>query len=386
MRALLLVGCLTFSACVRQSTPPRSPSAATVPPSQVVLSRVVVTPEATRGLDELFAEAEAAERAGQFTQAASKFRRVFELEPRGSRAPEALFRSASNGDEAGAFDRALGDYQDFYRSFPKHERATAALVRMARLLVFREQWARAGEAADILLSRLETLTELARVATYSAKALALLAHDDDERAAYFVEKGLQVLEALNLDAAGKLPRDAAGLYFALGEVRRVRAERIHFNPVPANFGQALEQRCQLLLDAQSAYSSTMRAYDAHWSAMAGYRVGELYHSLHQELMQVPPPKAATDERRARLFEGAMRFRYSVLLQKAQAMMQHTVGMAERTGENSEWVARARAAREALLGDVKKEEAAIDRLGFTRVELQAALDRLAEKAARESPRP
>ena len=82
------------------------------------------------------------------------------------------------------------------------------------------------------------------------------------------------------------------MYFALGELRRMRAERIHFVPVPENFGAALEQRCQLLLDSQSAYSDAMRAYDSHWSAMAGYRVGELYQKLHEELMQVPAPKAA----------------------------------------------------------------------------------------------
>ncbi|HEY3234687.1 MAG TPA: hypothetical protein VGJ84_08215 [Polyangiaceae bacterium] len=41
----------------------------------------------------------------------------------------------------------------------------------------------------------------------------------------------------------------------------------------------------------------MRAYDAHWSAMAGYPVGDLYESSHRDLMQVPAPFAAdTNER------------------------------------------------------------------------------------------
>ena len=55
-------------------------------------------------------------------------------------------------------------------------------------------------------------------------------------------------------------------------------------------------------------------------------------------------------------------------------------MADRTGETSEWVNRARASRVALEEDIKKEQAAIDRLGFSRSELQAALDRLARKAS------
>src|SRR5207245_6890058 len=138
-------------------------------------------------------------------------------------------------------------------------------------------------------------------AVLAARALARITVADDAQAEYFVSKARDIIERENLDAAGRIPQELAPVYFALGEVRRLRAERIHFSPMPPNFGAALEQRCQLLLDAQGAYSDSMRAYDAHWSAIAGYRVGELYQKLHQELMQVPPLKAADTERRRQLF-------------------------------------------------------------------------------------
>ena len=80
--------------------------------------------------------------------------------------------------------------------------------------------------------------------------------------------------------------------FALGEVRRLKSERISFTPLPPNFTDVLEQRCQALLDAQAAYTDAMRGYDAHWSAMAGYRVGQLYQRLHAEVMQIPPTAQA----------------------------------------------------------------------------------------------
>src|SRR5262249_32758457 len=150
-----------------------------------------------------------------------------------------------------------------------------------------------------------------------------------------------VIDAQNLDAGGTIPRDIAALDYALGEVRRIRAERITFVPVPANFGQKLEERCQLLLDAQGAYSEARRADDAHWSAMAGFRVGELYEKLHEEVMRIPAPASADTEARRQLFEGAMRLRYSILLKKAQTMMKHTLAMVERTGEPSPWAERAR---------------------------------------------
>src|SRR5205823_2055229 len=57
--------------------------------------------------------------------------------------------------------------------------------------------------------------------------------------------------------------------------------------------------------------------------------------------------AAVGRRHARqeqLFEGAMRLRYRVLLEKGLKMMDGTVQMAERAGEASGWVARAKVAR------------------------------------------
>ena len=142
----------------------------------------------------------------------------------------------------------------------------------------------------------------------------------------------------------------------------------------------LEQRCQLLLDAQSAYSDAMRAYDPHWSAMSGYRVGQLYQSLHEELMRIPPP-SGTRQAKADLFEGAMRLRYSVLLQKGLTMMEHTLSLAERTGEHSEWVQRAAEAKEALTRSIQAEQTALDRLPYSRADLEKALEDLAKKKSR-----
>jgi hypothetical protein len=131
----------------------------------------------------------------------------------------------------------------------------------------------------------------------------------------------------------------------------------------------------------------MRAYDAHWSAMAGYRVGELYRNLHSDLMAVPPPKSAgTVVRKQQLFEGAMRLRYSILLKKALSMMEHTISMAERTGERSDWVAKALASKKAIEQSIRDEDAAIARLPYTKAELQAALDDLARKGRNKEHAP
>jgi hypothetical protein len=243
-----------------------------------------------------------------------------------------------------------------------------------------DQWDAAAATATILLEQHPQVGPVEHIVAYAARALGLLAQGNIEEGEYFVAKGMQIVDELQLDRAGRLPRDLAQLYFAQGEARRQKAEAVRLSPDPAAFSSRLEERCQLLLAAQSAYSDSMRAYDAHWSAMAGFRVGELYERLHDELMQIPPPPQATSERRRQLFEGAMRLRYSVLVSKALTMMEHTLSMAQRTGEDSEWVRRSATAKLELEQVLATEKAAIDRLPYTRADLEQALKDLERRAA------
>jgi hypothetical protein len=172
--------------------------------------------------------------------------------------------------------------------------------------------------------------------------------------------------------------------FAHGEITRLRSEQIHLVPVPPNFADVLERRCQGLLDAQRAYTEAMRARDAHWSAMSGYRVGQLYQQLHKEAMQIPPPENAATLRQKQLFEAAMRLRYRILLEKGLKMMSSTVRMGERTGEASFWIARARQAEQDLERALADEKAALAKMPYREEEIRAALDKLRQQAKSASP--
>ncbi len=372
--ALLAIAC--GGGAVEQQA--RSP-AETTGPERVTVERQVITPADATSLSALFAEAKREFDAGHFKIAAEKFARVYRLEPRGKLAPHALFNAGHARDSAGDLEAAYESYRRVLSEFPKSELVRDALVRSVRLSGYLERWEDGGKLADLGLSRISDPNPFEVATLRSALALALLQAGDVERASYQVERARGVVEASQLDRAGRLPSEFAQLYYALGEIRRVRGEAITFSPAPANFGQVLEQRCQLLLDAQSAYSDTMRAYDAHWSAMAGFRVGELYKRLHEDLMKVPTPKSADTEERRQLFEGAMRLRYSVLLKKGLQLMEHTLSMAARTGEHSAWVDRARGAKAELQQAIKREQKALDALPYTRAQLQAALDDLAARA-------
>lgn len=373
---------LTFFASIafacspaRTTEPPHSAAnlSKPTPSTAAELARTVVTPTSTTDIPELFEHATREGQAKRYAVAAAEFERAFQLDPSGPLADKSLFESAEMYDVAGKHEEALARYEQVARRFPKSDLDRLARVRALRLLAYLEQYQRAGELADSTAAKYKDLRSFDYIAVLAARALSRLAANDDSQAELAIGKARELIESENLDAAGRLPPELAPVYFALGELRRLRAERIRFVPVPENFGAALEQRCQLLLDSQSAYSDSMRAYDSHWSAMAGFRVGELYQKLHDELMLVPAPKSADTERRRQLFEGAMRLRYSILLDKARSMMDHTVAMADRTGEQSPWVLKARQSRDDIVKAVQAEKEALDRLPYSKEQLQAALD-------------
>jgi tetratricopeptide (TPR) repeat protein len=355
-------------------------------PPPITVPRIVVTPTSTTTLAELFARAEAAERSGDALGAAKLYDRVSALEPSSELAAESAFRAAEVHDQAGHHQAALERYQRVADRHPDHPRARTALARVVRLLTYLEQWNAAGRYADRMLERPAELTQFELIVAYGSKALSLVHAGDDVRASSFVERGRDVVERNRLDLAGKLPRDVAPLYFALGEIRRVRSERVRLNVAPEMFLAVLEQRCQLILDAQSAYSDTWRAYDAHWSTLSGYRLGEMYAKLHEELMTVAPPSSADTEPRRQLFEGAMRLRYSVLLEKARGMLEHTVAMAEREGERSAWVAESRRALADIRRAEEAEALALSKLPYSRADLEEVLAELQRRRQTPSSAP
>jgi tetratricopeptide (TPR) repeat protein len=343
----------------------------------VRVATTIVTPDAAIDVEELFVSGQTSLRQGQYASAAQAFDRIVEQESEGPWLERALFQGALAQEAQGDLDGAAERFEQLGRRFPHSAWSAEALLRSMRVRLYREAWAPAGETARSYLERYPTSGPAGRIVAYAARGLDLLAAARQSEAEYFIAKGLEVVDRLELDRAGRLPRDLAPLYFALGEARRRRAEEARLSPDVKQFSARLERRCELLLEAQSAYSDSMRAYDAHWSTMAGYRVGELYERLHQELMQIPLPRTGT-ERERQLFEGAMRLRYSVLLSKAASMLEHTLVMAQRTGEQSEWVRRSEQSQRQLEEYRQAEDRAIKQLPFSRAELESALDDLAAR--------
>jgi tetratricopeptide (TPR) repeat protein len=347
-------------------TPPAASAGAVEVAPIVIYSDAYLTAEFDKGRTLLL--------AGDYPAARAVFDKLAALAQGDDVRAPSMFNAAVAKEGEGHWHGALADYRAFVEAYPAHPLARSAMLRETRALAYLEGWDDLVVAAGRLLAQAE-LPLLDRIEAHGARALGLVEQDDVVAAAREVDLAKTLIEDNHLGQIGPPPIGMAQVSFALGEVRRKRSEAIVFVPTPVDFGDALERRCATLLEAQNAYTDAMRSLDAHWSAMAGYRVGQLYLTLHRDVLRVPPPPSATTLQKRQLFEGAMRLRYRILLEKGSKMMDATVRLADRTGEDSSWVGRARDAKRDLERALEEERLALSKLPFTEADLQAALDAL-----------
>lgn len=337
----------------------------------------IVSPDQATDVEEVLTRADAALEDEDFDAAEKHYRLALEHARSRERRLRALLGLATSLDLGAQPGAALGTYSRYLAEAPVGAGTEAIRVRKVRLLLYLEKYEEAGhESAAMSLSE---RTPLQQVVIFAARASASVARGDLDSAERHISKGRAVVDAHSLDRVTVPPLDVAALYFAQGEVYRLRAEAIEFDPVPPDFTDALERRCQFLLDAQGSYSEVMRSHDAHYSSMAGVKVGRLYRDLHADLTSMPVPPAADTKERQRLFEGALRLRYSILLTKALAMLRATVDLMERSSEPSRWREEAKKTLEQIESAQVSEQAALDALPYSREQLQQVLDEMAARA-------
>ena len=355
-----------------------APSPRTVPPPVRIdaQARIVTADEVTTEA-ELASRAERALTEQRWQEAVNAYRILVLADPAGPHASEYMFGLAlafeGLQDRRGARDTFL----DLAQRFPEGPKARTALVRAATLDAYLEDWSALASIGSAILGRGD-IDDMDRIVGLGARGLARVEIGDDMPASLDIHDGLDLSDQLHYGARDVLPVAVAQLRFALGELRRLRSERIELDPDPSRFLDKLEQRCAGLLEAQAAYSMAVRSADPHWAAMAGYRVGEMYRTLHQTLTHIGAPETSRTERQKQIFFAFMHVRYRVLLEKGLREMKQTVALGERTSDASPWIVRAREARDEMQGALAEEKAQMDKMPFTEDEVKTALDLLKKR--------
>jgi tetratricopeptide (TPR) repeat protein len=374
--ASIVVGC-------GESTPaPVVPSHDTATHTKIPTQ--IISPSTDGTAKELLDRGERALLAQRWREAADAFEALLAADPDGPRTSALLYDLAMAYEGLEEREKARDKYHELAKRFPDSPNARSALVRATALHAYLEEWKELGATGAELLAR-KDLDDVDRMTALGARGLSRIEAGEDGPASKDVQDGLDIVDQLHYGASGRLPIGAAQLRFALGEIRRVRSEKISFTPITPDFLTKIEMRCAGLLEAQSAFADAIRSVDPHWAAMSGFRIGEMYRALHHDLMTIPPQNAKTENDR-QLFYGMMHVRYRVLLEKGLEMVRRTLELTSKTNDASPPTSRAQASKKEMELALEEEKAQIKKNPFTEEELAAALEVLKKKTLAKAAKP
>ncbi len=377
MRSRLLGVSIASLLIVACGPPPPAESPEPQPRENVKVPTQIISKTSEGSARELMEKGERALLAQKWREAADAFGTLLAAEPDGPRTEDALYGIATAYEGLELREKAKAAYDELIKRFPASTRTRAALIREALIVTYLEDWAALGKIGESILAR-KDIDEVDRMMALGARGLAKIETGDDAGASRDVQDGLDLVDQLKYGMTGRLPVAAAQLRFALGEIRRVRSERIAFEPVTPDFLVKINMRASGLMEAQSAYGDAIRSVDPHWAAMSGYRIGEMYRALHKDLMAIPPQNAKTENDK-QLFYGMMHLRYRVLLEKGIEMLRRTLTIAEAGQDDSSWIKRAEKAKAEMEVALEEERTQIKKFPFSEAELTRALEMLEKKA-------
>lgn len=349
------------------------------PPTSVQATNQIIGTRADGTAKELRALGERALLAQRWQEAVDAFEALLAGDSAAANDPQVLYDLAVAYEGLGEREKARARYREVRCRFPDDPNARNALVREVSLDAHLEDWTALGEAGELILARKE-IDPAEKMLGLGARGLSRIQAGEEIAATRAIQQGLELMDETRYGSTGQLPVAAAMIKYANGELRKYRSEKISINPPGPDFLMKLEMRCSLLLEAQSSYADAIRSVDPQWAAMSGYRVGEMYRTLHHDLMLIPPTDKAKTEHDKQLFYGIMHVRYRVLLEKGMEMMKRTLALGEKTGVGAAWMKRAETLQAEMDKALEAEKATIAKFPFTEEELTKALEIMKQKAA------
>ena len=139
---------------------------------------------------------------------------------------------------------------------------------------------------------------------------------------------------------GYLPSQAQ---FYIAEIFRLRFLEVKLDPGNTTKEQMmtdLEYKAQMLLSAQGHYLRCIRVGHPEWATASGYRIGELYQDLYEQLMDATPPKDIEPEI-VPIYREELHAKLKNVVSKAIDAYEKTLSTAERVGATNPFIAQTR---------------------------------------------
>lgn len=294
--------------------------------------------------EELWLCGKAAAQAQEYLRAAMCFSLLADRAEIGARWREATLGAAQAWERLGDWERALHRYHAAYE--PDGPDALELTWKLATAYYELDRYPEALELLDPLLEREDlSLEDRLRARTWRAICMVELGEWDEAelelRRALFAHRRERSRERVDTYVLGQAQ-------FFIGEIFRLRFESVAIeqtDDIP-RLSETIEQKSDYLLSAQGHYVRTLRIGHPHWTTAAGQRIGELYETFYDEMIEAPIPTELTPEQ-AELYRLELRRKVRILVQKAIAAYERTLTVAERLGLDTAFVERTRAGLERM---------------------------------------
>jgi tetratricopeptide (TPR) repeat protein len=338
--AAVAVAAVTLAGCAH--APPKS--------STVEMEPMVFAAKPTGEVElidaaSVFERAGAAYRDGKFADAVALFDRVAG-EYAGSRyVVPALYNAGLSLEALHDVDGAVARYKRITIEHAEDKDVLDAWYRMGFVWSESKNFAAAAEVyAQILqrkdLSLPDRIEAMARrgVAQFSQKDLVAAEHTFRDTLAWY--HAHETEERLDNDFF------LAEAAYYLGQVAHEQYRALPVRLPEKQLARDLEAKARLLLVAQARFIDAMKVDHVEWATAAGFQIGELYREFYDDIVGAPVPPALKGEARD-VYIDEVKKQVRTLLQKAINIHEKNVLMAERLGEDNEWVRRSNAQMEQL---------------------------------------
>jgi tetratricopeptide (TPR) repeat protein len=308
--------------------------------------------------EELFATGTSSYAAEDFPQAARYFGRICDFHPKSKHRRLALYNAGLALEKQKNWEEAYVRFAELSDPAKGTGDALDAAFRVAEVLYHLERF----DEAFAILTTIADRTELGPDKRIEARVQAGVCQleqgkkDEAEATLRGVLSFWQTLPDKEL-VDDYFPAQAQ---FFLGEIFRLHYESVELDGSKntAKLAEDLEFKSELLLSSQGHYLRAIRVGNGYWATAAGARIGGLYESMYDHLVNSPAPKEFNDDERA-VYRTELRKKIRVLISKAITVYERTLEAAERIGASSPFVQRTRESlqrmKELLLAEAKAEE-------------------------------
>lgn len=303
----------------------------------------------------LFERAGAAYRDGKLVEATQLFDRVVAEYPDSRYVVPSLYNAGlaleAQKDIAGAvarYKRITDEHKDGAAGGAERSGNSDVLDAWYRLgFVFSEakNYAAAVDVYGQILTR-KDLTLADRVEAMARRGVAQFAQKDWIASERTLRETLAWYHAH--ESEERLDNDfflAQAAYY-LGEVAHEQYRALPVRLPEKQMAKDLEAKARLLLVAQSRFIDAMKVNHVEWATAAGFQIGELYREFYDDIVGAPVPAVLKGEARD-VYLDEVKKQVKTLLQKAISIHEKNVLMAERLGEDNQWVRRSNAQMEQL---------------------------------------